>query len=29
MLSKEKVHLGIATISWTNDDIPELWSDNT
>ncbi len=29
MLSKEKVKLGIAPIGWTNDDMPELGSENT
>lgn len=29
MLSKEKVHLGIAPIAWTNDDMPDLGAENT
>lgn len=29
MLNKEKVFLGIAPIAWTNDDLPELGSENT
>lgn len=29
MLSKEQIQLGIAPIAWTNDDLPELGSDNT
>jgi inosose dehydratase len=29
MLSKERVHLGIAPIAWTNDDMPDLGAENT
>lgn len=29
MLSKEKIHLGIAPIAWTNDDMPDLGAENT
>lgn len=29
MLNKEKVHLGIAPIAWTNDDMPDLGAENT
>jgi len=29
MFSKDKVKLGIAPIAWTNDDMPELGSENT
>ena len=29
MLNKEKVKLGIAPIAWTNDDMPDLGSENT
>ncbi len=29
MLNKDKVRLGIAPIAWTNDDLPELGSENT
>lgn len=29
MLNGKKVHLGIAPIAWTNDDMPELGSENT
>ena len=29
MLDKNKVKLGIAPIAWTNDDIPDLGSENT
>ena len=29
MLAKDKVKLGIAPIAWTNDDLPELGSENT
>ncbi len=29
MLNKEKVKLGIAPIAWTNDDLPDLGSENT
>ena len=29
MMDKSKVKLGIAPINWTNDDIPELGSENT
>lgn len=29
MLDKNKVKLGIAPIAWTNDDLPELGSENT
>lgn len=29
MMDKEKVKLGIAPIAWTNDDMPELGSENT
>ncbi|TCO70036.1 myo-inosose-2 dehydratase [Marinisporobacter balticus] len=29
MLSKAKIKLGIAPIAWTNDDLPELGSENT
>lgn len=29
MFSKDKVKLGIAPIAWTNDDLPDLGSENT
>ncbi|MBQ8305897.1 MAG: myo-inosose-2 dehydratase [Blautia sp.] len=29
MLNKDKVKLGIAPIAWTNDDMPDLGSENT
>jgi inosose dehydratase len=29
MFNKEKVHLGIAPIAWTNDDMPDLGAENT
>ena len=29
MLDKNKVKLGIAPIAWTNDDMPDLGSENT
>ncbi|MDD2457989.1 MAG: myo-inosose-2 dehydratase, partial [Eubacteriales bacterium] len=29
MLDPKKVKLGIAPIGWTNDDMPELGSENT
>lgn len=29
MFDKEKVHLGIAPIAWTNDDMPDLGAENT
>lgn len=29
MFNKEKVHLGIAPIGWTNDDMPDLGAENT
>lgn len=29
MLDAKKVHLGIAPIAWTNDDMPELGKENT
>lgn len=29
MLNKDKVFLGAAPIAWTNDDLPELGSENT
>ncbi len=29
MLNKEFVHLGIAPIAWTNDDMPDLGAENT
>lgn len=29
MFSKDKVRLGIAPIAWTNDDLPDLGSENT
>lgn len=29
MLDKDKVKLGIAPIAWTNDDMPDLGSENT
>ena len=29
MFDKEKVKLGIAPIAWTNDDMPDLGSENT
>ncbi len=29
MLAKDKVHLGIAPIGWTNDDMPDLGKENT
>lgn len=29
MLDAKKVHLGIAPIAWTNDDMPELGGENT
>lgn len=29
MLDAKKVHLGIAPIAWTNDDMPELGRENT
>lgn len=29
MFNKDKVKLGIAPIAWTNDDMPELGSENT
>lgn len=29
MLDKGKVHLGIAPIAWTNDDMPDLGAENT
>lgn len=29
MFDKEKVKLGIAPIAWTNDDLPDLGSENT
>ena len=29
MLSKEKVHFGIAPIAWTNDVMPDLGVENT
>ncbi len=29
MFNKEKVKLGIAPIAWTNDDMPDLGSENT
>ncbi len=29
MLNKEYVHLGIAPIAWTNDDMPDLGAENT
>ena len=29
MLDKKNVHLGIAPIAWTNDDMPDLGAENT
>ena len=29
MFDKKKVKLGIAPIAWTNDDMPDLGSENT
>ncbi len=29
MLNQENVHLGIAPIAWTNDDMPDLGAENT
>ena len=29
MFNKENVHLGIAPIAWTNDDMPDLGAENT
>jgi len=29
MLNKNKIHLGICPIAWTNDDMPELGAENT
>lgn len=29
MLDKKKIHLGIAPIAWTNDDMPDLGGENT
>ena len=29
MIDKNKVKLGIAPIAWTNDDMPDLGSENT
>ena len=29
MLDKNRVKLGIAPIAWTNDDMPDLGSENT
>lgn len=29
MLNREKIHLGIAPIGWTNDDMPDLGRENT
>ena len=29
MLDKEKVHIGIAPIAWTEDDMPEMGAGNS
>lgn len=28
-MDKNKIRLGIAPIAWTNDDMPDLGSENT
>lgn len=29
MLDKNKVHIGIAPIAWTEDDVPEMGAENS